>query len=122
MERALPTCLVEDVKENVAHEADALAYALLVDLIGRRLERPVDEEGAAYDVLAWDEAPVATIEALGAVVAHGEDLAWGDDEVAIDDVAGKLVGPTGGDISVVVRWNGGEVVAVWIEGVLGIAV
>ena len=34
------------------------------------------------------EAPVAAIETFGAVVAHGEDFAGGDDEVAVLDVAG----------------------------------
>ena len=122
MERALPACLVEDVDENVAHEAETIAYALLVDLVGGGLERPVDEEGAAYDVLAWDEAPVAAIKAFGAVVAHGEDFAGGDDEVAVLDVAGEFVGPAGGDVAVVVGGDGGKVVAVGIEGVLGIVV
>lgn len=122
MEGAFPACLVEDVDEDVAHEAEALADALLVDLVGGSLERPVDEEGAAYDVLAWDEAPVAAIEAFGAVVAHGEDFAGGDDEVAVLNVAGELVAPAGGYVAVVVGWDGGKVVAVGIEGVLGIVV
>ena len=122
MERTLPSCFVEDVDENVAHEAETIAYALLVDLVGGGLERPVDEEGSAYDVFARDEAPVAAIEAFGAVVAHGEDFAGGDDEVAVLDVAGEFVGPAGGDVAVVVGGDGGKVVAVGIEGVLGIVV
>src|ERR1700761_8885652 len=105
MEGALPACLVEDVDENVAHEAEAIADALLVDLVGGGLERPVDEEGAAYDVLARDEAPVAAVEAFGAVVAHGEDFAGGDDEVAILDVAGEFGRPAGSDVAVVVGWD-----------------
>ncbi len=98
MERAFPACLVEDVDDDVDHEAEALADALLVDLVGGGFEGPVDEEGAADDVFARDEAPVAAIEAFGAVVAHGEDFAGGDDEVAVLDVAGELVGPAGGDV------------------------
>ncbi len=122
MEGALPACLIEDVDEDVAHEAEALADALLVDLVGGSLERPVDEEGAAYDVLARDEAPVAAVEAFGTVVAHGEDFAGGDDEVAVLNVAGKLIAPAGGDVAVVVGGDGGKVVAVGIEGVLRVVV
>ncbi len=61
MQCSLPAGLVEDVDEDVSHEADALAYTLLVHLVGGGLERPVDEHGAANDVLAWNEAPVAGV-------------------------------------------------------------
>src|SRR5579859_436320 len=120
MEGPLPAGLVEDVDDDMPHEADALADALFVDLVGGGLEGPVDEHGAAYDVFAGDEAPVAAVERLGAVVAHGEDLAGGHDEVAVDDVAGKLVGPGGGDAVVGAGGDGGEVVAIGLEGVLGV--
>ena len=60
---ALPAGLVEEVDQDVAHEADAVADAGLVDLVGGGLEGPVDEQGAADDVLAGDEAPVAAVEA-----------------------------------------------------------
>jgi hypothetical protein len=122
MEGALPACLVEDVDEDVAHEAEAIADALLVDLVGGGLEGPVDEEGAAYDVLARDEAPVAAVETFGAVVAHGEDFAGRDGEITVLNVAREFVTPAGGDVAVVVGRNGWEVVAVRIEGVLGIVV
>src|SRR5271169_5574169 len=90
MEGALPACLVEDVEKDVAHEADALADALLVDLVGRGFKGPVDEHGAANNVFAGNEAPEAAVEAFGAVVAHGEDLAGRYDEVAIDDVVWEI--------------------------------
>ena len=89
MERSLPARLVEDVEEDVAHEADALADALLVDLVGGGFKGPVDEHGAAYDVFSGDEAPETAVEAFGTVVAHGEDLAGRHDEVAVDDVGGE---------------------------------
>src|ERR1700730_11728404 len=119
VEGALPAGLVEDVDEDVAHEAEAVADALFVDLVGGGIEGPVDEHGAAYDVLAGDEAPVAADERLGAVVADGEDLAGGDDEVAVFDVAGKLVGPGGGYSVVGAGGYGGEVVAVGLGGGVG---
>ena len=122
MEGTLPSRFIEDVDDDVTHEAEAVADALFVDLVGGSFEGPVDEEWTAYDVLAWNEAPVAAVEAFGAVVAHGEDLAGRDDEVAVLNVAGELVGPAGGDVAVVVGGDGGEVVAVGIESVLGIVV
>jgi hypothetical protein len=122
MERALPACLVEDMDEDMAHKANAFPDALLVDLVGGSFKGPVDEERSPNDVLAGDEAPVAAIETFGAVVAHGEDLAGRYDKIAVDDVAGKFVGPTGGDIAIVVGWNCGKVVAVGVEGVLRVTV
>jgi hypothetical protein len=122
MEGSFPAGLVEDMDEDVAHEADALAYALLFDLVGGCFEGPVDEHGAAYDVFAGDEAPEAAIEAFGTVVAHGEDASGGDDEIVALDEAGKIVGPTGGDLVAGRRGNAGEVVAIGVEGVLRVAV
>src|SRR3954469_17524012 len=100
MERTLPARLVEDVNEDVAHEADALANGLFVDLVGGGFKGPVDEHGTADNILARDEAPEAAIEAFGAVVAHGEDLPGRHDEVAVDDVVGELVCPACGDLIV----------------------
>src|SRR6266566_1608745 len=122
MEGALPTCLVEDVEEDVAHESDALADALLVDLVGGGFEGPVDEHGTAHDVFSGNEAPETAVEAFGAVVAHGEDLAGRNDEVAVDDVVGEIVGPACGDLIVGAGRDGGKVVAIGVEGVLGIVV
>src|SRR5215207_7243171 len=52
------------VSEEVYEEAAVRRRALVV--------RPVDEHRAAYDQLARDEAPVAAVLAVVAVVAHGE--------------------------------------------------
>src|ERR1035437_5341592 len=93
VEGAVPAGLVEDVQEDVAHEGDAVADRLLVDLVGGRLEGPVDVHGAADDIFAGDESPEAAVERLGAVVAHGEDGARGYDKFAVDDVVGQVVGP-----------------------------
>src|SRR6266478_8601703 len=122
MERSLPACLVEDVEEDVAHEADAVADALLVDLVGGGFKGPVNEHGAAYDVFSGNESPETAVEAFGAVVAHGEDLAGRHDEVAVDDVGGELVGPACGDLIVGAGRDGGKVVAIGVEGVLGVVV
>jgi hypothetical protein len=122
VEGALPACLIEEVQEDVAHEAETLADGLFVDLVGGGFEGPVDEHGAAYDVFARDKAPETAVEAFGAVVAHGKDLAWGDDEIFALDVAGQFVGPGRGDAVVGTGRNGGKVIAVGVEGVLRISV
>jgi hypothetical protein len=122
VEGSLPARLIEDVKEDVSHEADALADALLIDLVGWCFEGPVDEHGAANDVFARDETPETTVETFGAIVAHGEDLAGGNDEVAVDDVAGQFVSPACGDLIVRTGRDVREVVAVGVERVLHVAV
>ena len=122
VECAFPAGLVEDMEEDVAHETYALPDALFVDLVGGSFEGPVDEHGAAYDVFAGDEAPETAVEALGAVVAHGKDFARRDDQIFTLDVAGEFVGPGGGDAVVGAGRDGGKVVAVGVEGVLGVAV
>lgn len=122
MQRSAPAGLVEDVDEDVTHEADALADALLVDLVGGGLEGPVDEHGAAYDIFAWDEAPEPAVEAFGAVVAEGEDLAGGNNQVVSLDMARQINGPAGGDVLVGAGGDGGEVVPVRDVGMHGVAV
>jgi hypothetical protein len=81
----------------------------LIDLVGWGLEGPVDEHGAAEDVFAWDEAPVAAVEALGAVVAHGEDFARRNDEVVALDVVGEIERPEGGMGCARLFLNAGEI-------------
>src|SRR5579864_6690235 len=93
VEGSVPASLVEDMEEDVAHKGQAVADGLLVDLVGGSFKGPVDEHGAADDVFARDESPEAAVERLGAIVAHGKHRAVGDDEFAILDVVGQVVGP-----------------------------
>src|ERR1017187_10624481 len=93
VEGPVPASLIEDVNQNVAHEADPVTDRCLVDLFGRSLERPVDEHGPPDDVFTRDESPEAPVEGFGAVVAHGEDWTRGDDEVSADDAVGQLDRP-----------------------------
>src|SRR5260370_17611505 len=122
MECALPAGLVEDVDQDVCYEGDPFSHALLVDLIGWRLKRPIDEHGAADDVLARNEAPVAAVQALRAVVAHREYLAWGDDQVVSLNVIRQIVLPARGEAVVGVGWDRGEVGPVGVEGMLRVVV
>ena len=46
-----------------------------------RLQREVDDEGFSDDGFARNEAPVAAVFAVVAVVADDEEIAGGDDEV-----------------------------------------
>jgi len=84
-------------------EADTVARALLVDLVCWCLEGPVDEEWAAYDIFAGNEAPIATVKALGAVVAHCKDLAGRNDQVVALNVLRQLLRPLLGHFRVGVR-------------------
>src|SRR5208283_4559516 len=108
VEGAAPARLGEEVGEDVAYEGEAVGERGLVHLVGGGLEGPVDEHGTADDVRARDEAPVAAVERLGAVVAHGEDGSGRDDEVAIDDVVGQVEGPEGGVVEAGLLLDAGE--------------
>ena len=108
------------------HEGDPVAQAGLVDLIGGSLEGPVDEHGPADDILTRDKSPEPTVERLGAIVAHREDSARRDNQIAIVDMTGQIHGPQRG----VVVAGGlldagqvrGEIVAVRGIGIFGVAI
>jgi hypothetical protein len=122
VEGAAPAGAIEDVEDDVADEGDAVAHGGLVGLLGGGVEGPVDEHRAAHDVFLRDEAPVAAVEAFGAVVAHGEDVAGRNDEVVALDVRGEVLTPELGELGVGAGRDGGEVVAVGIVGVVEVAV
>ena len=122
MEGAIPAGLVEDVGEDVDHEPEALADAVFINLIGGSFKGPVYEHRAADDVFPRHEAPEAAIQALGAVVAHGKNIAGRNDEVAVLNVIGEIVGPAGSDVVAVGGRDAGKVVAIGAIGVLGVAV
>jgi hypothetical protein len=96
----------------VEGEAGLFREAGLIGLAVGCFEGPVDEEGAADEVGAGDEAPVAAVEAVGAVVSHDKEAVEMDDEVFPLDVRGEVKGPLGGDAGDAGGGNGGEVVAV----------
>lgn len=81
------------------------------------LKGEVDEQGFAYDGFAGDEAPVAAVFAVVAVVAEDKVVADGDDELVVFDEGAHADPPVGVDL-----WVGtletGEVVAevVWWAG------
>ncbi len=74
------------------------------------LQGEVDDEGFADDGFARDEAPVAAVLAVVAIVAHDEVVAGGDDELAVVDEGAHADPPVGVDLGVG-GLEAGEVVA-----------
>jgi hypothetical protein len=64
------------------------------------LERKIDEEGLADDGVAGDEAPVAAVLAVVAVIAEDEIVVGGDDELAVVDQIAHLDPPDGVDVGI----------------------
>ncbi len=75
-----------------------------------RLEGEVDDEGFADDGFAGDEAPVAAVFAVVAVVAEDEVVAGGDDELVVFDEGAHADPPAGVDLGIG-GLEAGEVVA-----------
>jgi len=94
VQRALPARVGEEVKRHVRDPCHVVADTGFVVLMLGRYEGPVVEQRPAHDVLAWNKTPVARIEAVVAIVAHHEELAGWDDEVAIHDMIREVVGPS----------------------------
>src|SRR3984957_20357172 len=70
MEGSAPAGLVEEVKDYVGIELELVSHSVFLILIVGFDERPIDEEWPAYDVGSRHKAPIAAIEAYGAVIAH----------------------------------------------------
>src|ERR1700677_359179 len=125
MEGSAPAGLVEEVKNYVGIELELVAHPFLLILVVGFDKRPVNEERAADDVSPRDKAPIAPVEADGAVIAHGEVTAGGNHEVLPLDVIGKVEGP-GRRYVPALRWGDrrkiiaiGKIVAVVRHGRLG---
>src|SRR5690349_6485875 len=93
MEGASPARLIEEMHKDMAHKAEAVANAGLIHLIVRCLERPVDKQRPAEDVLFRHKSPVTSVQAFRAVVAHGKDLARWNHKVAILNMIGQVKRP-----------------------------
>ena len=112
VEGAGPAGLVKEVEGGVEGGGDALGGGGFVDVVFGGHEGPVDEEGAADEVALRDQAPVAAVEAVGAVVTHDEVVARRDNEVIALYMGRKVDGPGGGGAGEVVWRAGGEVIVV----------
>src|ERR1700678_2142020 len=90
MEGSAPAGLVEEVKDYVGIELELVSHSFFLILIVGLDERPVDKEWTAYDVRSRHKAPVAAVEADGAVIAHGEVTARGDHQILSLGVVGEF--------------------------------
>src|SRR4029079_5944539 len=89
---------------------------------GGGVKRPENHQRLANDVLARNETPIAAVERVFPIVAHGEvSLHW-NDQLAVLNVAGEHLLRPVGHRPVGLRW---KIIAVglnpWI-GVLGVGV
>src|SRR4051794_22431796 len=107
---AAPAGIAEEMHYDMAEPRHFVGHSGLLVLAVRRLEGPVIEQRPAHDVGARNEAPVAGIEAVVAMIAHHEELAGRDDQLAIDHVVGKIDGPGLGGAGLGGRGDGRELI------------
>src|ERR1700677_694381 len=112
MEGSAPAGLVEEVKDYVGIELELVSHSFFLILIVGCDKRPVDKEWTAYDVGSGHKAPVAAIEADGAVIAHGEVTARRNHQILSLDVVGKLEGPGRGYVPALRRRDGGKIIPI----------
>ena len=93
VESPAPARLVEEVHQHSTELLCAIAHAGAVLVFFRGNERPINEERPADDVFTRHESPEAAVEAVQSVVAHGEVVGGGNDEIAILDMTWQIVRP-----------------------------
>src|SRR5215469_6384079 len=76
-----PPGLIEKVNDHVSQKASAVARRRALILIGRRLERPIYEQGTADHIVAGNKAPISAVVADIAIVTHHEIAVWGHNNV-----------------------------------------
>src|SRR5882724_3725056 len=81
------------MSNRVEDGEDALAEGSVGVVVAGCVDGPVDKERAAHDGFAVDEAPVATVGAVVAIIAHGEIFSGGHDEFVALNVFANFVSP-----------------------------
>src|SRR5260221_1541827 len=81
------------MSNRVEDGEDALAEGSVGVVVAGCVDRPVDKERAAHDGFAVDEAPVAAVGAVVAIIAHGEIFSGRDDEFVALNVFANFVSP-----------------------------
>ena len=112
VEHAAPAGAGREVSDRVEDGEDALAEGRVGVVVAGGVDGPVDEERAAHDGLAVDEAPVAAVGAVVAIIAHGEIFSGRDNEFVTLYVFANFVGPFdlhGWDEKLVAGWREGVV-------------
>src|ERR1700723_314631 len=114
LEGAAPTGEVDEVLDLAGLITALIGEGLLGEsgsIVGVvLLEREVDEQRLADDGFARDEAPVAAVFAVVAIIAHDEEVAGRDDELAVVDQRAHADPPAGVDLGISAL-EAGEVVA-----------
>src|SRR5207244_11180607 len=82
-ERSRPACLREEIRDKISDLLDAVHYVGSTVFIRIRFIRPVDDQPFPDDELARNEAPVAAVGAVVAVIAHGEIKVRRNDDLAV---------------------------------------
>src|ERR1700758_2684453 len=99
MKGATPPGLVEEMKNDMPNEGDTIGDAGALVLVLGGDKRPIHKERAADDVLTGNKAPVTAVEAVGAVVSHGEVAARRHNQIAILNVIRQIERPFGGYVT-----------------------
>src|ERR1700685_3188130 len=72
-ERSIPAGLGEEVLGQIQEVAGEIVDGRTGQALGAGSVGPVDDERLANDVSTRDEAPIAAVERIVAVIAHGEE-------------------------------------------------
>src|SRR5437016_11693498 len=113
MKHAIPPGKLPEVHQEPARTYESVARIICA---GREFffYRKINDEGLAYDCLFWNEAPVAAIGALVAVIAHHKVHVAGHHQFTVQDVPRQRRMPcmihVAGGVSV-----DGEVIAIIVE-------
>src|SRR5579859_646621 len=114
VKQAVPARQAEEMQSGVNKRGDAVPnrLGLVTGLLGN-VKRPEDKQGPADDVLFGNKTPVAAVEAVIAVVAHGEVMVWRNDHIAILDAGLQDRYPLRSNAAVSAKIFG-KVVSIWI--------
>ena len=77
------------MQRHMTHPGHGVPDSGLFVLVFGGDKRPVVEQRAAQNVCPWNKTPVARVEAVMPVVAHHEELAGRNDQIAILEWLGK---------------------------------
>ena len=97
VEHAAPAGACREMHQSVEDADDALGEGGLSIVGAVRIDGPIDQKWAAHDGVAIDESPVAAVEAVIAIIAHGEIFVWRHDQFVALNVVPDIVSPFGLD-------------------------
>src|ERR1700752_594748 len=92
-QHSAPTRARRQMQQSIEDAAQPLPEGDLAVVGGTGFDRPVDQKRAAHDRVAIDKSPVSTVGAVVTIVAHGEVLSVGYDDLIALNVLLDFVGP-----------------------------